>query len=161
MAATTEPAAGVRQLSCQVNGEQVQLDLPNEDGLTMLDVLRDFLGITSPKNGCSPQAQCGCCTVLMDGKAVLVLRAVASEGRGQNDHDTRRAGRGAPPADLRIVRPLRRRAVRLLYPRHGDAGRRAVRQNAEPEPRRNCHVPQTAFVPLHRLHPDRRQHRSI
>jgi xanthine dehydrogenase molybdenum-binding subunit len=71
MAATTEPAAGVRQLSCQVNGEQVQLDLPNEDGLTLLDVLRDFLGITSPKNGCSPQAQCGCCTVLMDGKAVL------------------------------------------------------------------------------------------
>ena len=57
MAATTEPAAGVRQLSCQVNGEQVQLDLPKDDGLTLLDVLRDFLGITSPKNGCSPQAQ--------------------------------------------------------------------------------------------------------
>ena len=83
MAATTEPAAGVRQLSCQVNGEQVQLDLPNEDGLTLLDVLRDFLGITSPKNGCSPQAQCGCCTVMMDGKAVLscALSPAKAEGK--------------------------------------------------------------------------------
>ena len=74
MAATTEPVAGLRQLSCQVNGEQIQLDLPNEDGLTLLDVLRDFLGITSPKNGCQPQAQCGCCTVLIDGKASFRVR---------------------------------------------------------------------------------------
>src|SRR5437016_5450 len=68
MAATTEPASGIRQLICHVNGEPIQLDLPDEDGLTLLDVLRDFLGITSPKDGCQPQAQCGCCTVLMDGK---------------------------------------------------------------------------------------------
>ena len=83
MAATTEPAAGIRQLSCQVNGEQIQLELPDEDGLTLLDVLRDFLGITSPKNGCQPQAQCGCCTVLMDGKPVLscALSPAKAEGK--------------------------------------------------------------------------------
>ncbi len=83
MAATTEPATGIRQLSCQVNGEQVQLDLPEEDGLTLLDVLRDFLGITSPKNGCAPQAQCGCCTVLIDGKPVLscALSPAKAEGK--------------------------------------------------------------------------------
>jgi xanthine dehydrogenase molybdenum-binding subunit len=84
MAATTEPAAGVRQLSCHVNGEQVQLDLPNEDGLTLLDVLRDFLGITSPKNGCSPQAQCGCCTVLMDGKAILSCAIAPAKAEGKS-----------------------------------------------------------------------------
>src|SRR4051812_9880098 len=84
MAATTEPAAGVRQLSCQVNGEQVQLDLPKEDGLTLLDVLRDFLGITSPKNGCSPQAQCGCCTVLMDGKPILSCAIAPSKAEGKS-----------------------------------------------------------------------------
>jgi xanthine dehydrogenase molybdenum-binding subunit len=71
MAATTESGTTTRQLSCQVNGEQIQIDLPDEEGLTLLDVLRDCLGITSPKNGCQPQAQCGCCTVLMDGKAIL------------------------------------------------------------------------------------------
>lgn len=31
-------------------------------------MLREHLGITSPKDGCSPQGQCGCCTVLVDGQ---------------------------------------------------------------------------------------------
>jgi CO/xanthine dehydrogenase Mo-binding subunit/aerobic-type carbon monoxide dehydrogenase small subunit (CoxS/CutS family) len=84
MAATTEPAAGIRQLSCQINGEQIQLDLPEEEGLTLLDVLRDFLGITSPKNGCQPQAQCGCCTVLMDGKPVLACALAPSKAEGKS-----------------------------------------------------------------------------
>lgn len=38
-----------------------------DDGSTLLDVLRDRLGISSAKDGCSPQGQCGCCTVLVDG----------------------------------------------------------------------------------------------
>jgi xanthine dehydrogenase molybdenum-binding subunit len=42
------------------------------DGQTsLLDVLRDQLGLTSPKNGCAPQAQCGCCAVLVDGRVML------------------------------------------------------------------------------------------
>lgn len=36
-----------------------------------LAALRDELGITSPKDGCSPSGQCGCCTVLLDGKAMV------------------------------------------------------------------------------------------
>jgi CO/xanthine dehydrogenase Mo-binding subunit/aerobic-type carbon monoxide dehydrogenase small subunit (CoxS/CutS family) len=84
MAATTEPDAKLRQLSCQVNGEQVELDLPDEVGLTLLDVLRDFLGITSPKNGCQPQAQCGCCTVLMDGKPVLSCAIAPAKAEGKS-----------------------------------------------------------------------------
>ena len=84
MAATTEPVAGIRQLSCQVNGEPIQLDLPDDDGLTLLDVLRDFLGITSPKNGCQPQAQCGCCTVLMDGKPVLACALAPAKAEGKS-----------------------------------------------------------------------------
>ena len=161
MAATTEPISAVRQLSCQVNGEPIQLDLPDEDGLTLLDVLRDFLGITSPKNGCQPQAQCGCCTVLMDGKPVLSCALVAGEGRRQIDHHARRSRRRASPADRRFVRPLRRRAVRLLHPRHGDARRRPVREEPDAEPRGNRHRAQAASVPLHRLRADRRQHRAI
>ena len=38
-----------------------------DDGSSLLDVLRDGLGLTSAKDGCSPQGQCGCCTVLVDG----------------------------------------------------------------------------------------------
>ncbi|MGD0984527.1 MAG: selenium-dependent xanthine dehydrogenase [Acidimicrobiales bacterium] len=35
----------------------------------LLAALREELDITSPKDGCSPSGQCGCCTVLIDGKA--------------------------------------------------------------------------------------------
>ncbi len=38
-----------------------------DDGASLLEVLRDRLGLRSPKDGCSPQGQCGCCTVLVDG----------------------------------------------------------------------------------------------
>jgi aerobic-type carbon monoxide dehydrogenase small subunit (CoxS/CutS family)/archaeosine-15-forming tRNA-guanine transglycosylase len=40
-----------------------------DDGITLLEALRDRLGNTSPKDGCSPQGQCGCCTVWVDGAA--------------------------------------------------------------------------------------------
>lgn len=36
-------------------------------GGSLLEALRDELGVTSAKDGCSPQGQCGCCTVLVDG----------------------------------------------------------------------------------------------
>jgi len=47
-----------------LNGRQVDVD---DAGGTLLDVLRERLGVTSAKDGCSPQGQCGCCTVLVDG----------------------------------------------------------------------------------------------
>jgi aldehyde oxidoreductase len=37
----------------------------------LLSALRDELDVTSPKDGCSPSGQCGCCTVHIDGKAIV------------------------------------------------------------------------------------------
>ena len=37
----------------------------------LLAALREELDVTSAKDGCSPSGQCGCCTVLVDGKAVV------------------------------------------------------------------------------------------
>lgn len=48
----------------ELNGAAVDVD---DDGASLLDVLRERLGIRSAKDGCSPQGQCGCCTVLVDG----------------------------------------------------------------------------------------------
>jgi aerobic-type carbon monoxide dehydrogenase small subunit (CoxS/CutS family) len=48
-----------------VNGEPVSIA---DDRCSLLEALRDRLGIRSPKDGCSPQGQCGCCTVWIDGK---------------------------------------------------------------------------------------------
>lgn len=47
-----------------LNGERVEVD-PSVGSL--LDALRERLGVRSAKDGCSPQGQCGCCTVWVDG----------------------------------------------------------------------------------------------
>ncbi len=39
-----------------------------DDTATLLDVLREIAGVSAVKDGCSPQGQCGCCTVLVDGQ---------------------------------------------------------------------------------------------
>ncbi len=44
----------------------VSVEVP-EGTPTLLDALRDHAGVISAKDGCSPQGQCGCCTVLVDG----------------------------------------------------------------------------------------------
>jgi len=67
MAASMDASTTV---SFTVNGSAVSIEVLDQD-LTLLDVLRDALDVTSPKNGCQPQAQCGCCTVLLDDKPVL------------------------------------------------------------------------------------------
>ena len=52
-----------------LNGQPTTVDV--EGPLTILAALRDHLGVTSPKDGCSPQGACGCCTVMINGKAVM------------------------------------------------------------------------------------------
>jgi xanthine dehydrogenase molybdenum-binding subunit len=49
-----------------LNGEPVSVA---EDHPHALSALREELNVTSPKDGCSPQGQCGCCTIVIDGKA--------------------------------------------------------------------------------------------
>ncbi len=41
-----------------------------EPGMSLMDVLREQAGLISPKNGCAPQGSCGCCTVLVNGRAL-------------------------------------------------------------------------------------------
>jgi len=61
-----------------VDGRSVEVA---DRGQTLLAVLREDLHLTSPKDGCSPQGQCGCCTVLVDGaprvSCVTPVRRVA------------------------------------------------------------------------------------
>lgn len=64
MSTSTQGGAGVDGLRFTVDGRVVEVAA---DGASLLEVLRDRLGIRSVKDGCSPQGQCGCCTVLIDG----------------------------------------------------------------------------------------------
>ena len=55
-------------ISFTLNGEDVSV---RPDHPHLLAALREELDITSAKDGCSPSGQCGCCTVLVGGKAVM------------------------------------------------------------------------------------------
>lgn len=57
-----------RRVALQVNGQEVTVSAEHPH---LLAALRDELDITSPKDGCSPSGQCGCCTVMIDGKVVV------------------------------------------------------------------------------------------
>ena len=48
----------------------------------LLAALREELDVTSPKDGCSPSGQCGCCTVLVDGKAVVSCQTSLDKADG-------------------------------------------------------------------------------
>ena len=50
----------------ECNGRAVDVDVA--DGESLLSVLRERLELVSVKDGCAPQGQCGCCTVLVDGE---------------------------------------------------------------------------------------------
>jgi aerobic-type carbon monoxide dehydrogenase small subunit (CoxS/CutS family) len=65
----------------EVDGAQVEVP---DDGSSLLAVLRERLGLRSAKDGCSPQGQCGCCTVLVDGAPRVACVTPARRVRGRS-----------------------------------------------------------------------------
>ena len=67
-------------VSATVNGDPVEfLDSP---GLTLLDALRDELGLIGTKEGCG-SGDCGACTVMLDGEMVCSCLVFAAEAQGR------------------------------------------------------------------------------
>ncbi len=48
----------------------------------LLSALRDELGLTAAKDGCAPSGQCGCCTVLVNGKARVACQTSLEKAEG-------------------------------------------------------------------------------
>ena len=67
-------------VSFRVNGEEVSV---REDHPHLLAALREELGIISPKDGCAPSGQCGCCTVLVNGRAIVSCQMPLSRVKGR------------------------------------------------------------------------------
>ena len=68
-----------KQITLTINGEARAVEVGPTD--ILLDVLREKLGIKSPKIGCE-RGDCGACTVLLDGKSVRSCLILAIEADG-------------------------------------------------------------------------------
>ena len=75
-----EVVRGSTRITLMVNGQARQLEV--EPRTTLLNALRNRLDMTGAKEVCD-RGQCGGCTVLLDGKAVLACMMLALDARGK------------------------------------------------------------------------------
>jgi xanthine dehydrogenase YagT iron-sulfur-binding subunit len=68
------------QVTLQVNGDEKPLTI--DARTTVLDALREHIGLTGTKKGCD-HGQCGACTVLIEGRRVLSCLTLALAAQGQ------------------------------------------------------------------------------
>lgn len=68
-------------VSTTINGDDVDFLCHGEE--TLLDVLRDRLGLTGAKEGCGT-GDCGACTVNMDGRIVCSCLVLGAEAEGRS-----------------------------------------------------------------------------
>lgn len=68
-----------RELQLKVNGKLFEIEV--FPSTTLLDLLRDELGLTGAKRGCET-GYCGCCTVLLDGRAIHSCSILACRAKG-------------------------------------------------------------------------------
>jgi len=78
MSISSAPQSTVR---FELNGAPTELTF--SPGESLLEVLRNRLGITSAKNGCAPQGHCGACTVLVDDRALMACQQPADKLEGK------------------------------------------------------------------------------
>ncbi len=69
-----------RKIQFHINNEEKEVFVQEDQ--TLLDVIRNDLGLTASKDGCG-NGECGACTIIMDGKAVksCLILAVEADGR--------------------------------------------------------------------------------
>jgi carbon-monoxide dehydrogenase small subunit len=69
-----------KELHITINGDEHQLLVATHR--TLLEVIRDEIGLTGTKNGCGA-GECGACTVLLDGEPVNSCLVLAHEAEGR------------------------------------------------------------------------------
>ncbi len=70
----------MKEINLTVNNQPYRLSVPPRR--TLLEVIREDLGLTGTKEGCG-LGECGACTVLMDGQAINSCLVLAAEADGK------------------------------------------------------------------------------
>jgi xanthine dehydrogenase YagT iron-sulfur-binding subunit len=76
----TDSAHGAVSVTLQINGVRHELQI--EPRVSLLDALREYVGLTGTKKGCD-QGACGACTVLADGERINSCLALAVQYQGK------------------------------------------------------------------------------
>ena len=97
-------------LSCIVNGESTEVLV--QPYVTLLDALREDLGLTGPKEGCGT-GDCGACTIHLDGEPVASCLMLAMQVRGREVRTIEGLGANG------TLHPLQEAFVRLGVPQCG------------------------------------------
>lgn len=69
------------KIQCVINGQDHQIDIKGHE--TLLEVLRDKLSLTGTKTACQ-ESECGTCTVIVNGQAVLSCITLMGQMNGAN-----------------------------------------------------------------------------
>ena len=118
-----------------INGQTVDIDV--EPDTPLLWVIRESIGLTGTKYGCGI-AQCGACTVHIDGVATRSCGVPVSEAAGKQITTIEGlAQNGALHQGAAGLDRPRRAAMRLLPERHDHGGRGAAQGEAEADRRRH------------------------
>jgi xanthine dehydrogenase YagT iron-sulfur-binding subunit len=112
MSITTPRPPGLEtvEVSLRINGTDYHLAI--EPRVTLLDALRERLGLSGTKKGCD-RGECGACTVLVDGRRInaCLTFAVMQQGReittieglAQGDHPATGSGQGLHPVQAAFI----------------------------------------------------------
>ena len=142
----------MKQITIEVNGESHQLLV--KPSATLLDIIREDLGLTGAKEGCG-EGECGACTVLMDGLAVNACLILAVEANGKQITTIEGLANGG------ALHPIQQAFVDIgglqcgfCTPGMILSTKALLDKNQDPTDRGNSERLGRKFLPLHRLHKD-------
>ena len=91
-----------QHVTATVNGDPVEF--LSDPGMTLLDALRDELGLTGSKEGCG-SGDCGACSVIVDGRLVCSCLMLAAEAEGHRIETIEGMAEGS------VLHPLQRKFI--------------------------------------------------